>query len=405
MTTNSFGRVDEENNVYVVELNGDRKVGQMPGVSADEAIEYFVRKYEALEGSVKLLEQRVNKKADADSISKAAAKLTIDLLEASAVGDLQALRERVLSLAPKIQDLLNSKKEENQEAVVAALAAREEIAKQAEALASSDLSKAIWKDVSLKLSGLFEQWQSLQKSGARVPKSEADAIWKRFQTSRNKLESAKRAYFAEAGQKAKNAKATKEGLVKRAEALATKGADSVVEYRKLLDEWKAAGRTKNDDALWSSFKAAGDTIYAAKGEQMAQVSASQSEALTSKLALLDEAKAIDPQKDLAKAKQLLKSIQDRWEKAGRVARTDMARTEDKLRAIETAVKNADRDHWKATDPAAKARKDDVTLKLEEAIAKLEIEISKTTDSKKKTELTEALAARKSWLEVVAANAK
>jgi hypothetical protein len=405
MTTNSFGRVDEENNVYVVELNGERKVGQMPGVSADEAIEYFVRKYEALEGSVKLLEQRVNKKADADSISKAAAKLTIDLLEASAVGDLQALRERVLSLAPKIQDLLNSKKEENQEAVVAALASREEIAKQAEALASSDLSKAIWKDVSLKLATLFEEWQGLQKSGVRVPKSEADAIWKRFQTSRNKLESAKRAFFAEAGQKAKNAKAAKEGLVKRAEALASKGADSVVEYRKLLDEWKAAGRTKNDDALWSSFKAAGDTIYAAKGEQMAQVSASQSEALTAKLALLEEAKAINPQKDLAKAKQLLKNIQDRWEKAGRVARNDMAKTEDKLRAIETAVKNADRDHWIATDPAAKARKDDVTLKLEEAIAKLETQISQTTDSKKKTELSEALAARKSWLEVVAANSK
>jgi hypothetical protein len=404
MTTNSFGRVDEDNNVYVVELNGERKVGQMLGVSAEEAIEYFVRKYEALEGSVKLLEQRVNKKADADSISKAAAKLTIDLLEASAVGDLQALRERVLSLAPKIQDLLNSKKEENQEAVVAAIAAREDIAKQAEALASSDLSKAIWKDVTAKLAALFEEWQALQKSGVRVPKSDADAIWKRFQTSRNKLESAKRTYFAEAGQKAKNAKAAKEGLVKRAEALATKGADSVVEYRKLLDEWKATGRTKNDDALWSSFKAAGDTIYAAKGEQMAQVSASQSEALTTKLALLEEAKAIDPQKDLAKAKQLLKNIQDRWEKAGRVARNDMARTEEKLRAIETAVKNADRDHWKATDPAAKARKDDVTLKLEEAIAKLETEISQTTDSKKKTELSEALAARKSWLEVVAANA-
>jgi hypothetical protein len=405
MTTNSFGRVDEENNVYVVELNGERKVGQMPGVSSDEAIEYFVRKYEALEGSVKLLEQRVNKKADADSISKAAAKLTVDLLDASAVGDLQALRERVLALAPKIQDLLNSKKEENQEAVGVALAAREDIAKKAEELASGDLTKVIWKDVSAKLTALFEQWQALQKSGARVPKAEADAIWKRFQTSRNKLESAKRAFFAEAGQKAKNAKATKEALVKRAEALASKGSDAVVEYRKLLDEWKAAGRTKNDDQLWVLFKAAGDTIYAAKSEQMAQVSASQGEALTAKLALLEEAKAIDPQKDLAKAKQLLKSIQDRWEKAGRVARNDMAKTEDKLRAIETAVKNADRDHWKATDPAAKARKDDVTLKLEEAIAKLEKQISQTTDQKKKTELTEALAARKSWLEVVSANSK
>lgn len=405
MTTNSFGRVDEENNVYVVELNGERKVGQMPGVSSDEAIEYFIRKYEALEGSVKLLEQRVNKKADADSISKAAAKLTVDLLDASAVGDLQALRERVLALAPKIQDLLNSKKEENQEAVGVALAAREEIAKKAEELASGDLTKVIWKDVSAKLTALFEQWQALQKSGARVPKAEADAIWKRFQTSRNKLESAKRAFFAEAGQKAKNAKATKEALVKRAEALASKGSEAVVEYRKLLDEWKAAGRTKNDDQLWVLFKAAGDTIYAAKSEQMAQVSASQGEALTAKLALLEEAKAIDPQKDLAKAKQLLKSIQDRWEKAGRVARNDMAKTEDKLRAIETAVKNADRDHWKATDPAAKARKDDVTLKLEEAIAKLEKQISQTTDQKKKTELTEALAARKSWLEVVSTNSK
>lgn len=405
MSTNKFGRVDEDNNVFVVEPNGERKVGQMPGVSKEEALTYFVKKYESLEGSVKLLEQRVNKKADADSISKAAAKLTVDLIEATAVGDLQALRERVLALAPRIQDLLNNKKEENQEAISAALLAREEIAKQAEELAAKDLSKVIWKDITSKLAHLFEEWQKLQKTGVRVPKNDADAIWKRFQTARNKIESAKRAFFAEAGQKAKAAKATKEAIVKKAEALAAKGSDSVVEYRKLLDEWKLAGRTKNDDQLWVQFKAAGDIIYAAKDEQMAQVSASQNEALTAKLALLEEAKAIDPQKDLTQAKQLLKSIQDRWEKAGRVSRNDLVKTEDKLRAIETAVKNADREHWKATDPAAKARKDDVTLKLEEAIAKIERELAQTSDQKKKTELTDALAARKSWLEVVSANAK
>jgi hypothetical protein len=405
MSTNKFGRVDEDNNVFVIEPNGERKVGQMPGVSQEDALSYFVKKYESLEGSVKLLEQRVNKKADADSISKAAAKLTVDLLDASAVGDLQALRERVLALAPRIQDLLNSKKEENQEAATAALSAREEIAKKAEELAAKDLSKVIWKEVSAQLVSLFEEWQKLQKSGARVPKSEADAIWKRFQTARNKIESAKRAFFAEAGQKAKAAKASKEAIVKKAEELAAKGSDSVVDYRKLLDEWKLAGRTKNDDQLWALFKAAGDKIYAAKGEQMAQVSASQNEALAAKLALLEEAKAIDPQRDLAKAKQLLKSIQDRWEKAGRVSRNDLAKTEDKLRAIETAVKNADRDHWKATDPAAKARKDDVTVKLEEAIAKIEREIAQTSDQKKKADLIDALAARKSWLEVVSANAK
>lgn len=405
MTTTEYGRVDSENNVYVIEPNGERKVGQYPNVSAEEALAHFVAKYEALVGAVKLLEQRVNKKADADSISKAAAKLTIDLIEANAVGDLQSLRERVLALAPRIQDLLNSKKAVNQEAATKALAAREEIAAKAEGLANGDLSKVIWKDLSAKMTALFEEWQALQKSGARVPKAEADAIWKRFQTARNKVESAKRAFFAEAGTKAKAAKVNKEAIVKQAEALVAKGSDAVVEYRKLLDAWKAAGRTKNDDELWRRFKAAGDAIYAAKGEQMAIVSASQGEALTAKLALLEEAKAIDPQKNLAEAKRLLASIQDRWEKAGRVAKTDLAKTEDKLRAIETAVKNAERDHWKSTDPAAKARKDDVTIKLEEAIAKLERELASTTDKKKISEITEALAARKSWLEVVTANAK
>lgn len=405
MTTTEYGRVDSENNVYVIEPNGERKVGQYPNVSPEEALAHFVGKFEALVGAVKLLEQRVNKKADADSISKAAAKLTVDLVDANAVGDLQSLRERVLALAPRIQDLLNSKKAVNQEAAAKALASREEIAAKAETLANGDLSKVIWKDLSAKMTALFEEWQALQKTGARVPKAEADAIWKRFQTARNKVESAKRAFFAEAGTKAKAAKANKEAIVKQAEALVAKGSDAVVEYRKLLDAWKVAGRTKNDDELWKRFKAAGDAIYAAKGEQMAIVSASQGEALTAKLALLEEAKAIDPQKNLAEAKRLLASIQDRWEKAGRVAKNDLAKTEDKLRAIETAVKNAERDHWKSTDPAAKARKDDVTLKLEEAIAKLERQLASATDKKKISELTEALAARKSWLEVVSANAK
>lgn len=405
MTTTEFGRVDSENNVYVIEPNGERKVGQVPNVSADEALAYFVKKFEGLEGSVRLLEQRVAKKADAESISKTAAKLTVDLVDAAAVGNLQSLRERVLSLAPKIQDLLNLKKEENKEGIAQALAAREEIVVKIEALANGDLTKVMWKQVSTTLTELFEAWQAAQKNGPRVPKAEADALWKRFQNSRNKLESAKRAYFAEAGNKAKAAKASKETIVKKAEELVAKGSDAVVEYRKLLDEWKSAGRTKNDDALWLRFKAAGDSIYAAKGEQVAAITASQSEALTAKLALLEEAKAIDPSKDLSKAKQLLLNIQDRWEKAGRVSRNDMAKTEDKLKAIETAVRNAERDHWKATDPAAKARKDDVTIKLEEAIAKLEAELAKATDKKKIVELTESLAARKAWLEVVAAAAK
>ncbi|MEN9731352.1 MAG: hypothetical protein RL488_662, partial [Actinomycetota bacterium] len=183
----------------------------------------------------------------------------------------------------------------------------------------------------------------------------------------------------------------------------SKGADAVADYRKLLDAWKAAGRSnsKADDALWARFKAAGDAIYAAKGEQVAVVSASQAEAYAAKIALLEEIKAIDPESDLQGAKKLLASIQDRWEKAGRVSRDQFAQTEDKLKAIEARVRKAEAEHWKANDPAAKARKDDVTIKLEEAIAKLEKELAATSDKKKIAELTESIAARKAWLAAIA----
>ena len=98
------------------------------------------------------------------------------------------------------------------------------------------------------------------------------------------------------------------------------------------------------------------------------------------------------------------SIQDRWEQAGRVSRDQFGATEDKLKAIEARVRKAEAEHWKANDPAAKARKDDVTIKLEEAIGKLEKELAAATakgDKKLVAEISDSIAARKSWLEAIA----
>ena len=38
MSAQKFGRVDEDNNVFVLEIGSERKVGQYPNVSADEAL-------------------------------------------------------------------------------------------------------------------------------------------------------------------------------------------------------------------------------------------------------------------------------------------------------------------------------------------------------------------------------
>lgn len=407
MSINQFGRVDAENNVFVTD-GTERKVGQYPGVTAEEALAYFVRKFEDLAAQVRILEQRVANKVDSHGMKKIAAKLVEDLKEPAAVGDLSDLRRRVANLDEKIAKLVSEKSESNKEASAEALKARLTIAERAEAIASQDASKTQWKTSGAEMTGLFEQWQALQKNGSKVPKSEADAIWKRFSSARTKFETAKRGYFAGLDATNKQTKAKKNSIVEAAEALAAKGSDDIAAYRKLLDEWKNSGRTpgKSDDALWARFKTAGDTIFSKKSETAVVENASMEKNLAAKTELLKEAESIDPEKDLAAAKKSLQSIQQRWEKAGKVPKEKLRETEDKLRAIEAKVRKVEEDHWRKSDPAAIERSNSVTAQLEDSIRKLAEALEKakaSNDDKKIKDATEALDARRAWLEVVKAS--
>ncbi|MEO0060726.1 MAG: hypothetical protein RL343_344 [Actinomycetota bacterium] len=407
MSTNKFGRVDADNNVFVID-GSERKVGQYPGVPTEEALAYFVRKYEDLAAQVRILEQRVANKVDSHGMKKMAAKLAEDLKEPAVVGDISDLRRRVGNLDEKISALVSEKHEATKEATAEALASRLKIAVRAEEIANQDAAKTQWKTSGAEMNALFEQWQQLQKSGPKVSKAEADSIWKRFSSARTRFETAKRGYFAGLDASNKQTKAKKTAIVEQAEALAAKGSDDIAGYRKLLDEWKNSGRTpgKSDDALWLRFKAAGDTIFAKKSETAVVENAEQEKNLATKLEILKDAASIDPDKDLAAAKKSLQSIQQRWEKAGRVPKDKLRETEDKLRAIEAKVRKVEEDQWRKTDPAAIERSNSVTSQLEDSIKKLETALEKATaskDAKKIKDATEALEARKAWLEVVKAS--
>ena len=404
----TFGRVDSENNVYVTDAGVERRVGQYPNVSAEDALAYFVRKFDDLEFQVRNLEQRVKNKVDSQSLKPAISKLTKELESPNAVGDLASLRARIQDLLPQIEVLDQSRQEATKESQAQALSAREAIAVEAERIANQDAAKINWKASSAEFAKLFEQWQELQKNGVKVNRGESDVIWKRFSSARTRFEAGKRAYFATLDASNKQARARKNAIVEEAEKLVEKGAAAVVEYRKLIDEWKAAGRTpgKSDDALWLRLKAAGDAIYAAKSEQMAVENVEFEANLKTKLALLDEAKAIDPEKDLAKAKELLRDISARWEKAGKVPRDKVREIEDKLRAVENRVKAVEAEQWRKSDPAVIARNESVATQIKDSIAKLEAELeaAKTSkDAKKIADAQAALEARKAWLAVVSAS--
>lgn len=397
-----WGRVDETGTVYVRESSGERAVGQYPDGTPEEALAYFERKYTELAGLVTLLEQRAKRGAPAADIAKAVASLTANLVEPNAVGDLDALRKRVEALGGTVTELTEQQTAENKAAVEAALAEREAIVVEAEKLAAQDPAKAQWKQVTASIDALFARWQQHQAEGPRLPKNEANELWKRFRAARTTIDGHRKAFFAELDSAHRDARAAKQALVEKAQVLIGKGASGIPEYRALLDRWKAAGRAgkKFDDALWAAFKEAGDALYAAKSEIDARDNEEFEANLVLKEELLAEAEPILKETDRVKAREQLIALQKRWDKIGKVPRDKVKAIEDRLRKIENAVRKLDEDHWQKNNPERQQREEGFLGQLNDAIAKLERELADATatgDKRKIAQAQEALDARKAWL--------
>ena len=402
-----WGRVDEDGTVSVREASGWRVVGQYPDGTAEEALAYYERKYSDLASEVTLLEVRHRRGGASASDLRAAAKAIHAKLDgAAAVGDLASLRARLSALTDTLAVESESEAAAARAAVETAVQERTALVEQAEALAARDPRTVQWKQATAELNSLFEQWQAQQQNGPRLPKSTAQALWKRFRDARATVDKHRRAFYAELDEAHKAVRERKTRLVERAEALAPKGEDGIPAYRDLLDEWKTAGRAgkKVDDALWARFKAAGDALYAARVERETADAEASREKIEAKRALLVEAKAVNDERDLAKARTLLTGIQRRWDEIGRIFPRDAERSlDDELRRIENALRTREEADWKRNDPETKARADDMTRQLTDSIRKLEDEVEKAKasgDAKAIAKATEALEARRAWLKAL-----
>jgi hypothetical protein len=402
--TEPWGRVDDDGTVSVREADGWRVVGQYPDGTPEEALAYYQRKFSDLAAEVSLLEVRHrNGGAPAADLRATAQTLMGKLQGAAAVGNLAALEARVQALTGELAEASATEAAASRQAVEDAVRARTELVEKAEALAARDPRTVQWKQASSELASLFDQWQSQQQNGPRLPKSTGQQLWKRFRDARATVDKHRREFYAELDEAHKAVRDQKSRLVERAEALAPKGEDGIAAYRELLDQWKTAGRAgkKADDALWARFKAAGDALYGARGEREAADAEASREKIEAKRALLVEARTIADEPDLAKARSALTAIQRQWDDIGRIFPRDKERVlDDDLRKIESALRTREETDWKRNNPETKARANDMTRQLTEAIQKLEDELAaakKSGDKAAIAKATEALDARRAWL--------
>ncbi|MDR6868563.1 hypothetical protein J2Y69_003182 [Microbacterium resistens] len=403
----SWGRVDDDGTVSVREGDDWRVVGQYPDGTPAEALSYFTRKYDDLAFKVRTLEQRQQSGgATASDLAKQARHLIDEVTDAAAVGDIVGLRGRLDALLASLADATAAEAEENKAALEQAIADRTALVVRAEEIAAQDLTSVQWKKVTADLTELFDAWQHQQQNGPRLPKGQANQLWKRFRDARSTVDRQRRAFYAELDENHKSARDAKSRLVERAEALAPRGVDGIPAYRSLLDEWKAAGRAgrKADDALWARFKAAGDALYSARAEQSAAEEAESAPRIEARQALLEDAKAVADEANLGKARALLTRIQRQWDEVGRVFPRDKERAlDDRLRVIEQALKAREEVDWKRNNPETKARASEMGRQLLEAIEKLEAErdaAERAGDAKAVKAANEALDARRAWLDAL-----
>ncbi|WDH77460.1 DUF349 domain-containing protein [Microbacterium esteraromaticum] len=399
-----WGRVTDDGTVEVREGDSWRAVGQYPDGTADEALAYYVRKYDDLAVKLGTLETRAQGGgASASDLTKQATHLRGEAADAAAVGDLVGLRARIETLIESLAEATAKEAAAAKEALDAAIAERTTIVEKAEQIAARDLSKVQWKQVTAEMTELFDAWQAHQQNGPRLPKGVAQQLWKRFRTARSTVDKARRVFFAELDDVHRAARDAKSRLIERAEALAPRGVDGIPSYRNLLDEWKTVGRAgrKADDALWAKFKAAGDALYAARAEQAAAEEADSAPKIEAREALLVEAKGVADEPNLKRARALLTRIQREWDEVGRIFPRDKERAlDDRMRSIEQALKSREDVDWKKNNPETKARANDMSSQLVEAIEKLESELAaaeKSGDKKAIKQAEEALSARRAWL--------
>jgi hypothetical protein len=395
----SYGRVDTDGTVFVTTADGERSVGQIPDVPAEEALAFFTRRFTALETEVGLLEERIKRGAlNPEEARRSINAVRSSITDANAVGDLAGLMARLDAQAPVLAVANEARKAERAKAHDETKLAKEAMVAEAEKIAAGN----DWRGGVNRFRTLLDEWKALP----RIDRATDDDLWHRFSTARTTYTRRRKTQFAEQSAQRDGAKQAKEAIIAEAREIAasTEWGAAAGSFRDLMTRWKAAGPAARDvdDALWAEFRGIQDDFFARRTEAATATDAEFGANLEAKLAILDAAeKDILPVRDLQVARDKYRKFLAKYNEHGRVPRDNIRTLEGRVRAIEQAITEAGENEWRRTDPETQKRASGTVTLLSDQIAKLTAQLARATaakDAKKTAELTASIATYESWLE-------
>ncbi|MBZ4623156.1 DUF349 domain-containing protein, partial [Mycobacterium avium] len=373
--------------VWLISAAGERVVGSWQAGDREAAFAHFGRRFDDLATEVTLMEERLaSGTGDARKIKAHASELAESLPTATVLGDIDALAARLASIAEQAEAAVAAERSRREEHRAAQTARKEALAAEAEELAANSTQ---WKAAGDRLRAILDEWKTITGLDRRVD----DALWKRYSAAREAFNRRRGAHFAELDRERSSIRQAKERLCERAEELSgsTDWTATSAEFRKLLAEWKAAGRAARevDDALWRRFKQAQDVFFTARNAATAEKDAELRANAAAKEALLAEAEKLDTGNHDA-ARAALRAIAEKWDAIGKVPRERSAELERRLRAVEKKVREAGDAGW--SDPQAQARAEQFQARAEQ----YEQQARKAAAAGRTKEAEEARANAEQW---------
>jgi hypothetical protein len=391
-----YGRVDEDGTVWLISKSGERVIGSWQAGDPEAAFAHFGRRFEDVTTEVALMEERlVSGTGDPRKIRANAAALAETLPTMSVLGDVDSVADRLSDIRARIDVYVIANRSRRDEHRAAQTARKEALAVEAEDLAANSTQ---WKIAGDRMRAILDEWKTI----AGLERKVDDALWKRYSAARETFNRRRGSHFADLDRERSGVRQSKERLCERAEALSdsTDWAATSAEFRKLLTEWKAAGRASKDvdDALWRRFKGAQDAFFTARNAVTAEKDNELRTNAAAKEALLVEAEKIDTSNNDA-ARAALRTIADKWDAIGKVPRERSAELERRLRAVEKKVRDAGESDW--ADPQAQARAEQFRARAEQ----FEQQAAKAAAAGKTKEADEASANAAQWRQWAEAAAK
>lgn len=393
----THGRFAPDGNVFVTTDSGEVNVGQYAAGTPEEGFAFFIRKYVDLRIEIDLTLTRLRDgRANLDAANSLITRIRSEIATPKMVGDFKVLEAKAKELEAAVESRKAVVAEQKAKARAEALVKREAMVAEAEKLANS----TSWKSTGDRFKALLDEW----KAAPRSDRAKEQELWKRFSAARSTFDKARRTHFAKLDAERGASKSIKGAIIEKAEQLATSTDwnNTANTFRDLMNQWKNAprGTRSDEDAMWKRFRAAQQTFFDARTAAMAVRDEEFKGNLERKEALAAEAEALLPITDAKQFKQALRSIQERWEKVGHVPRNDKDRIEGRLRKVEEALRNHEKEQWRRSDPEARDRASGIVEQFRNSLAGLEKDLDKAkaaNDARKIADLEGRIATTKTLL--------